>query len=88
MTEEAKKIIPEHTKKNIYEIIKNCSLSERDEFELMNYVKKKGMIFISTPFSKKAVDRLVKFKVPAFKIDLVKCNNYPFIKYIAKFKNQ
>ena len=41
MTEEAKKIIPEHTKKNIYEIIKNCSLSERDEFELMNYVKKK-----------------------------------------------
>ena len=86
MTEEAKKIIPEHAKKNIYEIIKNCSLSERDEFELMNYVKKKGMIFISTPFSKKAVDRLVKFKVPAFKIGSGECNNYPFIKYIAKFK--
>ena len=86
MTEEAKKIIPEHTKKNIFEIIKNCSLSERDEFELMNYVNKKGMIFISTPFSQKAVDRLVKFKVPAFKIGSGECNNYPFIKYIAKFK--
>lgn len=86
MAEEAKMIIPEHTKKNIYEIIKSCSLSERDEFELMNYVKKKGMIFISTPFSKKAVDRLVKFKVPAFKIGSGECNNYPLIKYIAKFK--
>jgi len=86
MTEEAKKIIPEHTKKNIFEIIKNCSLSEKDEFNLMNYVKSKGMIFISTPFSKKAVDRLVKFKVPAFKIGSGECNNYPLIKYIAKFK--
>ena len=53
MTEEAKKIIPEHTKKNIFEIIKSCSLSEQEEFDLMNYVKKKKMIFISTPFSKK-----------------------------------
>tara|TARA_Y100000768_G_C23940195_1_gene664717 strand:- start:372 stop:1421 length:1050 start_codon:yes stop_codon:yes gene_type:complete len=86
MTEEAKKIIPEHTKENIYEIIKNCSLSEKDEFELMNYVKRKGMIFISTPFSKKAVDRLVKFKVPAFKIGSGECNNYQLIKYIANFK--
>ncbi len=86
MTEEAKKIIPEHTKENIYEIIKNCSLSEKDEFELMNYVKRKGMIFISTPFSKKAVERLVKFKVPAFKIGSGECNNYQLIKYIANFK--
>ncbi len=86
MTEEAKKIIPSHTKDSIYNIIKKCSLSEKDEFKLMNYVKKKGMIFISTPFSKKAVDRLIKFKVPAFKIGSGECNNYPLIEYISKFK--
>ena len=44
------------------------------------------MIFISTPFSKKAVDRLVKFKIPAFKIGSGECNNYPLIEYISKFK--
>lgn len=86
MAEEAKKIIPSHTKKNIFDIIQKCSLSEVDEFNLMNYVKNKGMIFISTPFSKKAVDRLIKFKIPAFKIGSGECNNYPLIEYIAKFK--
>ena len=44
------------------------------------------MIFISTPFSKKAVDRLVKFKVPAFKIGSGECNNYPLVEYICSFK--
>ena len=48
--------------------------------------EKKKMIFISTPFSRKAVDRLVKMKVPAFKIGSGECNNLPLIKYIASFK--
>ena len=86
MTEEAKKIIPQHTKQNIFDFIKNFSLNEKDEFSLMNYTKKKGMIFISTPFSKLAVDRLVKFNIPAFKIGSGECNNYPLIEYIAQFK--
>ena len=54
----------------------------------MKYVKSKGMIFISTPFSRKAVDRLKKFKVPAFKIGSGECNNYPLIEYIAKKKKK
>ena len=44
------------------------------------------MIFISTPFSRKAVDRLVKLNVPAFKIGSGECNNYPLIEHICKFK--
>lgn len=84
MSLEAKYIIPSHTKENIFDIIKKCSLSEEDEFKLMKYVKKKGMLFISTPFSRKAVDRLVKFKIPAFKIGSGECNNYPLVEYIAK----
>ena len=84
MSLEAKKIIPSHTKENIFDIIKKTSLSEKDEFELMKYVERKKMIFISTPFSRLAVDRLVKFKVPAFKIGSGECNNYPLVEYIAK----
>ena len=33
MSQEAKKIIPEHTKESIYEIMENCALSEDDENE-------------------------------------------------------
>ena len=86
MTEEAKKIIPGNADKSIYHIMEECSLNESDEFKLMNYVLSKNKIFISTPFSRAAVDRLVKFNVPAFKIGSGECNNYPLIKYISKFK--
>ena len=88
MSFEAKKIIPGNSNKSIYKIIKECSLSEEDEFKLMTYVKSKKRVFISSPFSRKAVDRLVKFKVPAFKIGSGECNNYPLVEYIAKKINQ
>lgn len=86
MSPEAKKIKPGNSDKSIYEIMKSCSLSFDDELELMKYVESKKMIFISTPFSRLAVDRLVEMKVPAFKIGSGECNNYPLIEYIAKFK--
>lgn len=87
MSNEAKKIVPVHVKnKNIYDIISDCALNEKDEFELKQYIEKKGAIFISTPFSRKAVDRLVKFKVAAFKIGSGECNNIPLLEYVSSFK--
>ena len=68
MSINAKKIIPGNAKSSIYSIIKKCSLLYEDEKKLMQYVKQKKRIFISTPFSKAAVDRLVEFKIPMFKI--------------------
>ena len=44
------------------------------------------MIFLSTPFSKEAADRLNKMKVPAFKIGSGECNNYPLIEYVCRIK--
>lgn len=85
MSEEAKSVIPGHTKESIYEIIKRCALSEKEERLLMEHVRKRGAIFISTPFSFAAIDRLVDFDVPAFKIGSGECNNYPMIKYLARF---
>lgn len=86
MSDEAKLVIPSHTKDSIYDIMKRCALSEDDEKKLMDHIKKRGAIFLSTPFSRAAIDRLVKFNVPAFKIGSGECNNYPLIKYLAKFK--
>ena len=85
MSFEAKKIVPPNSNLSIYDIINNCALSEQDEFELMNYVVSRGAIFISTPFSRAAANRLAKFEVPAFKIGSGECNNYPLVRHIAKF---
>jgi N-acetylneuraminate synthase len=65
--------------------MRRCSLNEEDEFELKTYVESKGMIFISTPFSRAAADRLHKWNVPAYKIGSGECNNYPLINHIASF---
>ena len=86
MSEEAKKIVPVHTKENIFKIISDCSLSEKDEIKLKKYIENKKMIFISTPFSREASNRLNKMSVPAFKIGSGECNNYPLIEHICKFK--
>lgn len=86
MSIEAKKILPGNSKKNIFSIIKNNSLNEEDEYKLLKYVESKKMIFISTPFSRKAVDRLVKFNVPAFKIGSGEMSNFPLLDYVSKFK--
>lgn len=85
MSDEAKMVIPGNADVSIYEIMARCALSESEEKRLMDHVQQRGAIFISTPFSRAAVDRLVKFDIPAFKIGSGECNNYPLVKYIARF---
>ena len=86
MSQEAKKAIPGNSNRSIYDIISSCALSEVEEKKLMNHIKSKKKIFISTPFCKAAVDRLIKFDVPAFKIGSGEWNNLELIKYVCKFK--
>ena len=86
MSLEARKIKPGNSNKNIYKIIKDCSLNEDEEYKLFKYVKRKKMIFLSSPFSKQAVDRLNKFGVNSFKIGSGEFNNIHLIDYITKFK--
>jgi N-acetylneuraminate synthase len=86
MSKEAKKVIPGNASVSIYEIMERCALNEEDEIKLKEYVESKGMIFISTPFSRAAADRLEKMGVSAYKIGSGECNNYPLIEHIASFK--
>jgi N-acetylneuraminate synthase len=85
MSGAAKKVIPGNADVSIYEIMERCSLNEADELELKKYVESKGMIFISTPFSRAAAERLKKFDIPAYKIGSGECNNYPLLEHIASF---
>ncbi|WP_121366336.1 N-acetylneuraminate synthase family protein [Flavobacterium limicola] len=85
MSGAAKKVIPGNADVSIYEIMERCSLNEADELDLKKYVESKGMLFISTPFSRAAADRLENFDVPAYKIGSGECNNYPLLEHIASF---
>ena len=85
MSGAARKVVPGNASVSIYEIMQRCALSEDDERKLKDYVESKGMIFISTPFSRAAADRLQRMNVPAFKIGSGECNNYPLLKHVASF---
>ena len=85
MSAAAKRVTPGNADVSIYDIMARCALSEADELALKKYVESKGMIFISTPFSRAAADRLQRLNVPAFKIGSGECNNYPLLKHIASF---
>lgn len=85
MSDEAKSVIPGNADVSIYEIMERCALSESDEKKLMDYVQSRGAIFISTPFSRAAAERLARFDIAAFKIGSGECNNYPLIKHVAKY---
>ncbi len=85
MTPAAKDIIPGNADVSIYEIMEKCALSEEDEIKLKEYVEARGAIFISTPFSRAAADRLERMGVCAYKIGSGECNNYPLIEHVASF---
>lgn len=85
MSASARRIVPKNADVSIFEIMEKCALNEEDETELKRYVESLGMIFISTPFSRAAADRLNRMNVKAFKIGSGECNNLPLIKHIASF---
>lgn len=85
MTEEAKSIFPPNADVSIWEVMERCALSPDDEIALKQHAERLGVIYISTPFSRKAADFLAEIDVPAFKIGSGEADNLPLIRHIAKF---
>lgn len=85
MSDDAKKVIPGNADVSIYEIMERCALNEEDETKLKEYVESKGAIFISTPFSRAAAERLERMGVQAYKIGSGECNNYPLLDLVASY---
>jgi len=83
MTEEAKTIFPPNADVSIWDVMKNYSLNQSEEAELKRYTEELGLIWISTPFSRAAVDFLEELDVPAYKIGSGESDNIPLIRYIA-----
>jgi N-acetylneuraminate synthase len=84
MSLEAKNVIPGNSTKSIFQIMSECALGEEEEFKLRDYVISKGAMFISTPFSRLAVNRIKKMGLPAVKIGSGECSNIPLLTEVIK----
>ncbi len=76
-------VVPGNADEPIYAMMERCALSAQDEREMKAHAEERGMIFLSTPFSRAAADRLAELDVPAYKIGSGECNNYPLVRHIA-----
>lgn len=85
MCHAAKSVIPGNANISIYEIMERAALHREEELELKRYTESLGMIFMSTPFSRAAAERLEDFGVQIYKIGSGEMNNYPLLDYVASF---
>jgi len=85
MTDEAKCIFPPNAEVSIWDVISSNSLSAEEEIELKHFAENLGLIYLSTPFSRKAADFLNDINIPAFKIGSGEADNLPLIRHIAEF---
>ena len=78
-------VVPGNDTESIWDIMARCALTEEEEYRLKAYVEAKGMLYLCTPFSRAAAERLEKMGVQAYKIGSGECNNYPLIQHIASY---
>lgn len=78
-------VVPGNANESIWDIMSRCALSEEEERRLKTYTEAKGMIYLCTPFSRAAAERLEKMNVCAYKIGSGECNNYPLVRHIASY---
>lgn len=76
-------VVPGNASESIWDMMRRCALSEDEERRVQAHVESKGMIYLCTPFSRAAVERLEGMDVPAYKIGSGECNNYPLVRLIA-----
>ena len=85
MAPQARDVIPGNADESIWNIMERCAFDEAQDRDLKAYAESKGLLYISTPFSRAAADRLESMDVAAYKIGSGECNNYPLIDHIASF---
>ena len=71
-------------KKSVWNVYDEAKLPLSWHEKLSKYSKSIGIDFMSAPYYYKAVDMLVKLKVPAIKIGSGEITNLEFLKYIGK----
>jgi N-acetylneuraminate synthase len=76
-------IVPENANESLWNIMERCVLGDDADRILQARAHERGLLFLSTPFSRQAADRLYDLGVPVFKIGSGECSNYPLVEHIA-----
>ncbi len=79
------RVVPGNARESIWEIVSRCALSAEEERRVKRRAEERGLLFLSTPFSRAAADRLASLGVEAFKIGSGECNNDPLVRHVASF---
>lgn len=77
-------VVPANARESIWNIIKRCELTADEERRVQAHCAERGVLYLSTPFSREASDRLEQMGVPAFKIGSGECNNLPLLDHVAR----
>ena len=72
--------------KNMYELLKETSLTNMDFYKVKKYCDDKKIIFLSTPCDEESAIFLNKLKISAFKISSSDNDNFMLLDLIKKFK--
>lgn len=70
-----------------YDMLKRLEVTKEQTLELMDYCRKKNIIFLSTPFEKKSLDELDELGVPAYKVAATDLTNIQFLRQVAEKGN-
>lgn len=71
------------TQESQFEMLRRLELSEDAHAELVAYCKKRGLLFMSTPFDEGSADLLADLGVPVYKIPSGEITNIPYLKHVA-----
>lgn len=66
-----------------YDMLKRLEITKEQTAELMEYCRKKHIIFLSTPFEKASLDELDDLGVCAFKVAATDLTNIQFLRQVA-----
>lgn len=67
-----------------YEMLKRLELTYEEFGELKRECEKEGIIFLSTPFGKEALDFLVKLGITMIKLSSTEVTNHPYLRQVAQ----
>jgi N-acetylneuraminate synthase len=69
---------------SLFDLLTRTALTREAHFELRNRAREKGIIFLSTPFSREAADFLETVGVPAYKTGSGELTHLPMQRHIAR----
>jgi N-acetylneuraminate synthase len=76
--------VGEHGFNFLLPVLKEFELAPQAMRRLAAYARKRGILFLSTPWDPKSVDFLEELEVPAYKISSADLTNTPLLEYVAR----